>query len=114
MTPKMIDISMVRGDTVHIGVTLTGIEDAPEEIYFSAKKSVTDTGYAFQKSLGDGIEVDTEAESGMAYVVTIESSDTDSLASGTYVYDIEVTIDGGDIITPVSGKLNILPDVTRH
>lgn len=108
---KEINLSMVRGDTRYIGITLKHAESAPEEIYFSVKENKSRRSYILQKSLGSGISPDAGAED-MRYIITIDPADTASLAGGRYCYDIEVHING-DVITPVEGDFVLQEDVTR-
>lgn len=108
---KEINLSMVRGDTTRIGVTLNNAETAPDEIIFSVKESKDRRTYVIQKSLGNGIEHDTSA-TGLRYIIEIEPADTSALRGGRYCYDIEVHING-DVITPAMGGLMMTEDVTR-
>lgn len=108
---KEINLSMVRGDTTRIGVTLNNAETAPDEIIFSVKENKSRRSYLLQKTLGSGIEPDAGAED-MRYIITIDPVDTASLPGGRYCYDIEVHING-DTITPVEGDFILTEDVTR-
>lgn len=62
------------------------ITSIPEKIYFTVKNNIYSGDVLIQKKLNDGITVDEN------YVYTIEfnASDTDNLAFGKYVYDIEI------------------------
>lgn len=108
---KIIPITLMRGDSHYIGITLKHAEDAPDEIYFSVKENKSRRTYLFQKSLGNGIEPEAGAE-GLRYIITIDPADTASLSGGRYCYDIEVHING-DTITPVEGSFTLTEDVTR-
>lgn len=44
-------------------------------------------------------------------VLYIAPSDTRDLRIGSYVYDIEITFENGDVDTFISGVFQILPDV---
>lgn len=109
MKPLIKNLSIVRGDTTSIGVTINGLDSDPVELYFSVKRNYNDKKYVFQKTLIDGIENDSSYH----YIVRIDPSDTENLVSGRYVYDIELNINN-TIITPVKGDLEISNDVTRH
>lgn len=111
MQTKIIPLTLMRGDSRYIGITLKHAESAPEEIYFSVKENKSRRSYLLQKSLGSGIEPDAGAED-MRYIITIDPADTASLAGGRYCYDIEVHING-DTITPVEGDFILTEDVTR-
>lgn len=45
-------------------------------------------------------------------LITVLSSAIE-IDAGRYFYDIQVTLDGGDIITPIAGRFNVEQDVTR-
>ena len=111
MITKIINLETVRGDTMRFGITINGLENSTvDAIYFSVKKYASDTDYLIQKTLESGIELDEGR-----YVVTILPEDTENLpAPRDYPYDIEITLNSGDVITLVEGKLSVLTDITRH
>lgn len=112
MTTKVINLKMTRGDSSRIGMSITGLDTAPEEVIFSVKKAYSSEEYIVQKTLDDGIEDESENGS-MVYAIKIEPEDTEDLQYGAYVYDVEFTMHG-DRKTLVVGKFEVLPDVTRH
>ena len=79
MQPITQNITFVRGDTLQFDVHLTDVEATVESMFFSAKKSATDTEYAFQKSLDDGITLVDEN----VYRVRVAPEDTAQLTAGT-------------------------------
>lgn len=106
---KDSNITMVRGDTLSLGVSIETEEGEPIDIdsaYFSCKKNY-DESYVFQKSLGDGI---TRSEAGK-YVVRVAPSDTENIDAGQYFYDLQVE-KNGDVFTVLIGTLNVMHDVT--
>ena len=115
MITKTINLETVRGDTMRFGITINNLENSTvDAIYFSVKKYASDMAYLIQKSLDDGIELDSESET-TKYVITILPEDTENLpAPRDYPYDIEITLNSGDVITLVEGKLSVLTDITRH
>ena len=101
-----VPITMVRGDTLALNVTM---EDAtPTSMYFSAKRDYKDEAYAFQKSMEDGITLISAGK----YRVRVAPEDTEDLAVGKYVYDLQVGV-GSDIYTVIGGTLKLENDVTR-
>lgn len=100
-------IKLTRGDTAYLTIP---IKDANGEDYImasndsltlSVKKRVTDTEYAFQKTIiGDNI-------------FHILPEDTKGLKFGAYKYDIQLLTEDGDVYTiiPVS-SFEILEEVT--
>ena len=96
----MLHISMPRGDTKHLKIN---VRDSQKQhiyfdldyVYLTVKKNFTDTEPKFQKSLSSGTI--SKLESGI-YQTVIMPEDTDHLAYGRYVFDIEVI--KGDISAP--------------
>lgn len=104
------DITMVRGDTLGLDLTITEVDiSTVESIYFSVKRKIKDDEYVFQESLDHGI---TDLGDGN-YFIRIAPEDTQELASTTYDYDIELTI-GSDVYTLVIGKFTLIADVTTR
>lgn len=87
------NITLTRGDTARIklGITRGGetYDFSADTVVFSVKKSTTAPEYVFQKTVQDG-------------VVTILPTDTASLLYGTYVYDVQLTTEGGDVCTVIT------------
>jgi hypothetical protein len=83
---------MPRGDTKHLKINVRDslkqlIDFDLDYIYLTVKKNFTDVEPKFQKSLSDGTI--TKSDDGV-YRTVIMPADTDSLAYGRYVFDIEV------------------------
>lgn len=105
------NITMVRGDTLALGINITDEEGQPlnvDSAYFSCKKNY-DEPYVFQKALNDGITKSSDGN----YVVRVAPADTASLDAGLYFYDLQVGKDG-DVFTLLIGSLNIMHDVTTN
>ena len=87
-------ITMTRGDTQPLKFTRLDTEghtitDAPDAMYLTVKRSWEDETPVIQKKLSDM----TQDETGTWHVV-IAASETEMLALGTYVFDVEVTASG--------------------
>ena len=67
------------------------ITEIPEKIFFTVKQNNYETNYLFQKRLNDGIEYTLDDH---YYRIEILEQDTEKLAYGDYVYDIEIIVDG--------------------
>ena len=93
----MSDLEFTRGDTKKIkfqikdanGNILRQLNSTNEEIYFTVKKSRNDEQFKFQKRYSEG----DITYSDNYYHIVIQSSDTEDLAYGTYLYDIEIKTD---------------------
>ena len=102
------NITMTRGDTYAFDCGMpSGIAESIDTIVFSVKNRPTDRTYVFQKTLEDGI-VKKDA---YTYRVRIAPEDTERLAPGKYVYDMQLTIDD-DVYTPLSGSIKLVQDIT--
>ena len=114
---------MIRGDTKRCKWMIKGMETdgnitfwkptEKDKVYFTCKKDY-DSEIAFQKVFPGNIRFDEE--SGYFYTI-IEPKDTNKLPFGTYVYDIEIVINGNSkekniVKTCTVGKLEIEKEVT--
>jgi len=105
----MNKITMTRGDTRTLTLTLTDAEGDPYNLTGATLRFTV--GDLFEKALGDGIAVASPA-TGVA-VITIDPDDTEN-ANGrhSYPYDIEVTFVDGTVVTPILGRFVLRPDVS--
>lgn len=107
----MTNLSQTRGDTAAYtfqrknasGEIITG---APDALYFTVKKAYTDKTALVQKKLADM----TMAEDG-TWSFTIQAGETDMLAFGNYVYDIQVN-DNDAVTTIAKGAFTLTPEAT--
>lgn len=101
-------IRLTRGDTARLSVSImddtTGLPYAikeSDEVRLTVKKSVKDSSSCFQKVLVGSSDF------------YIRPSDTNNLSFGKYVYDVEVTTDGGDVFTVIEpSSFEIMQEVT--
>ena len=106
-------IALIRGDIDYERFLITDREGNPvdvdfDEIYFTVKTSTKTPVVLFQKKLSDSqIEKLGDGD----YQVKINSSDTDNLAYGNYVFDIQFVYQ--DIIKKTFvGVFAVLDEVT--
>ena len=113
------DIAAIRGDGETYLLTVTE-DDAPldltdAEMWMTAKRHIrdADADAIFQKTVGDGITIDADPTTGLA-TVELVPGDTSALAARTVrlIYDVQVKLSSGRIITPLKGTLTVEPDVT--
>lgn len=112
MIAKTHNMVLMRGDTARIGISIKGLSGTPEALTFSVKRYKADSEYIIHKTLDSGIEPEA-AQTGLRYVVTVDPADTEELAAAGYCYDLEAVING-DVITLLTGDIQIVADVTRH
>lgn len=103
-------IGLTKGDTARINVTIKSGENTEyicttgDTLKFSVKNSKTSTTYVFQKVVTDFSE---------GVKIVIEPSDTNTIAVGSYYYDVELTLANGDVNTIVPpNKFEVLDEVT--
>lgn len=99
-------IQLTRGDTAYLQIPLVTPDgsytiDLTDTLTFSVKKNTRSTEYIFQKvNNGDN-------------VFHIEPSDTATLTFGKYVYDVQLTMNNGDVFTVVPpSTFEVLSEVT--
>lgn len=107
-----MDLEIIRGDTVNIQFevesdTVLDLSSNDFTVFFSLKKSATDTAYIFQKNKA---VVTSPADN--VFILRIAPEDTTHLLPGYYFYDIQLGI-GDDIYTIAIGKFTINVDITR-
>ena len=109
-----------RGDTKAFNLSFKdnagkAINITGHELWFTMKKAVTDADddAILQKKIV--FPTGTESESG-AGTLTLDSLDTGAIDPGTYFYDIQKVIPENPpvVATLMSGKISVLPDVTRN
>ena len=108
---RMNTITMTRGDTRTLTLTLTDAEAAPYDLTGASLRFTV--GDLFDKSIGDGIVV-ADPDSGVA-VITINPADTEDTSDRrhSHPYDLQVTFVDGTVITPILGRFVLRPDVTQ-
>lgn len=82
------------------------------EIFFTAKRAITDRAVVFQKTIGDGITV-TDAVGGIL-TIRLEPEDTKQLPLTVSQLEYDLTIDdgSGDVRSPDRGTIMINPSIT--
>ena len=82
------------------------ITTTPDALYFTLKKAYTDQTALLQKKIGD-MTMDSDG----TWSFTIQAGETDSLAFGNYVYDIQVN-DNDAVTTIAKGAFTLTPEAT--
>lgn len=82
------------------------ITSTPDALYFTVKKAYTDKTPLVQKKIDDM----AMAEDG-TWSFTIQAGETDMLAFGNYVYDIQVN-DNDAVTTIAKGAFTLTPEAT--
>lgn len=105
-------ITMPRGDIRPVGFKINSrIHDSLDfdNIYFTVKKNFNARDILFQKTLASG---KIEKIDDGAYQFIIEPEDTDGMAYGSYVFDIEVVSEEFHIKQTFLGTLTLTQEVT--
>ena len=109
------DIKHNKGDTYSSGLVIEGLGQTVDTIYFTCRENLNDNAEVlFQSGLNDGIsQVEYDAENDIRkYAVRVSPNKTKNLQSGTYYYDLEVSVNG-DVFTIMKGKFILEQDATR-
>lgn len=108
------DITIVKGNTLNffVNFTLSAGEEITDitEIYFSGKDKLSDSEYAFQLTLGNGIELQ---EGTTKFLVSLSHDISDTLISNeNYYYDLTFVING-NVFTLMKGIFKVEANVTN-
>lgn len=110
------NIRNVKGDTYSSGLTIEGLGQDLDSVYFTCRDSLNDnSNILFEKSLGNGItlvEYDEETDT-RKYAIRVAPEDTQNIQAGSYFYDLQVMVND-DVFTIMKGKFIIEPDVSRE
>lgn len=116
---RIENVELTRGDTLAFGVRVA-FDEAPQELDSAFFTIRTEDGVVVQKSLGDGIWLDSQGAEEiegktyecMYYKVRVAPRDTEDLPLGDYNYDFEINLNS-DRFTLLSGRLRLTYDSTR-
>lgn len=112
-----INLTIIRGDTTNITLTLTDQDGDPIDltgatVFFTAKpdfdNDVTDADAVITKEVSSH----TDPTNGIT-VIPLTASDTD-ITPGIYHYDVQVKDTGGSIFSLPARQLKVIEDVTRR
>ncbi|HLY31263.1 MAG TPA: hypothetical protein VKQ36_09550 [Ktedonobacterales bacterium] len=124
MASVMIDLSMIRGDSASLAVTVGDLGaaglNAFNDARFTAKRDVSDSdaNAIISKSLNSGVTITTVGDSNTNGVLTVSiaPADTQALPTGYTValfYDVRLYDSGGDAYTVAQGMLTVTPTATQ-
>lgn len=103
------DITLTRGDTLTLTVTLTNMDGEPYEPESGDSiRFAVSTGYFGDSNYALHFEQSIPADS---MTFTMPATETGNLEYKEYNYDIEITHSDGCIDTVISGKLTITGEV---
>ena len=109
-----MDFEFTRGDTKVFKFKLQDSKgqnlklESTDKLYMTVKKSANSTEIAFQKTLGNGIELKDDGY----YYIRIDSKDTADLNYGTYGYDLEIKTASGIVKTILIGSITLTEEYT--
>lgn len=101
-------IRLTRGDTARLNVSIINdINSSPYEVsstdvlQLTVRKKVKDADYCFQKTIVGST------------LFHIEPEDTAELSFGNYVYDVQLTLENGDVYTVIEPtRFEVMTEVT--
>lgn len=103
-------ISLYRGDSHSVVVTVTSDGSTPVNLTGgSAKLSVRKTGSTYLIQVTGTLSAPTLGQTTFTFL----PADTQTLTPGGYTYDVQVTLSGGSVYTPLLGVFELKEDVTR-
>jgi len=99
-------ITMTKGDTLRLVV---GIKNANGQTYTPAEGDVV--RFAMKRHYYDSQAAIKKTLPNETLLLHLAPADTETLAVGDYVYDIELTYANDDVDTFISGKLVLVDEV---
>lgn len=113
MVKNNLNLEMTKGDTLSFGVEIYNLGQNLDAAYLTCKRNYDDSDNVFQKSLNDGITLDSHDEAGhYFYKIRVAPGDTENLDIGKYYYDLQIEVNG-DVFTILKGILTIDFDVMQ-
>jgi hypothetical protein len=124
MSVVTTNLSLVRGDTDTLTVTVSGLGasglNAYNDIRFTAKRDIGDADSAatISKALASGITIATVGDAVTDGVLSIAIAPTDTAAlptgsSSTLQYDVRLYDAAGDAYTVAQGVITVSPTATQ-
>ena len=107
-----LNLEFTRGDTFSFGVRIYELGQALTSAKFTCKKNVDDTTPLFQKTINNGVTLDSVDMDDYFYKVRVAPEDTKDLEVGKYFYDFQIEVNG-DIFTILKGVLTLEYDVSE-
>lgn len=109
MFKNNLNLEMTRGDTFSFGLEIVDLGQAISSAYLTVKNNYDDEPL-FQKTLGNGIELEHIDGEDYYYTIRIAPEDTENLEPKKYYYDFEINVND-DTFTILKGILDIEFDV---
>lgn len=110
MFKNNLNLEMTKGDTLSFGFKLKDLGQNLASAYFTVKNNYDDEEYIFQKSLGNGIQLDHIDGTDYYFKVRVAPNDTKYLEPKNYYYDLEINVNY-DTFTILKGILSVEFDV---
>lgn len=102
---KKINFNFIKGDTYARAFRIEGFELPINQVYFTVKEKSSNKNFVLQKTLNNGIELDTEIPN--RYILIIEADDTNDMKTNyDYVFDIQI-VSGTVKKTIIGGNLRL-------
>ena len=111
MLKNHMNLEMTRGDTLSFGVEIYNLGQNLDSAFFTCKRNHDDEVELFQKTLNDGITLDSVENGDYFYRVRIAPEDTELIEPGKYYYDLQISVNG-DVFTILKGVLTLDFDVS--
>lgn len=112
MFKNNLNLEMTKGDTFSFGIKIADLGQVIDTAYFSVKNNFDDDTSLFQKTIGNGIELDHTEGDDYYYSVRIAPNDTKNLEPKKYYYDLEINVNN-DTFTILKGILDVSFDISN-
>jgi hypothetical protein len=115
IAPGIVNLTFAQGSTWKLSLTYTNGDGLPIDLTnYSARmqaRSSYDSATA-ALSLANGTGITLGGTAGTVDLL-VDADDSAAIDSGTYVYDLEVESQSGEVVKIIAGGLTVLPEATR-
>lgn len=108
---ELVDFEVLKGDTFTISLSLSTdkTQISPDKVVKVLYRQSLDD---YQQKYENEFTYNAESE---RYIMTIPSEATATFTSDeSYIYEIEVTVVGGDVITPTQAKIKYKEQIVEE
>ncbi len=109
---KKPDILIIRGDTVSVPITFTGIDLTGSTVFFTAKPAISNSADDSDATIEAQTSSHSDPTNGKT-VIALTSTLT-NVTPGKYFYDIQIKAADGTITSIPVRILEVFGDITRR
>jgi hypothetical protein len=115
IAPGIVNLTFAQGSTWKLSLTYTNADALPIDLTNYSARMQARTFYdspVAALSLTSGAGITLGGTAGTVDLL-VDAVTTAQIDSGTYVYDLEVESQSGEVVKIIAGGLTVLPEATR-